>query len=106
MQGNRAQKYVLVAFAVIILVNIYLVIRLEQISVHDTAQQMAQIEKAVKHAAVQCYALEGSYPDQVSYLEQHYGVTYDHNLYFVHYRYDGANLLPQIQVFTTFPETN
>ena len=104
MQRNKTQVLILVAFAIILVVNLFLVNQFGSVSLHDEAQQIAQIEKAIKHAAVQCYALEGSYPDQVSYLEDNYGITYDRQLFFVHYRYDGANFLPQVQVFATFSE--
>ena len=103
---NKAQKMMVLVFGLFVLVNIYVVLKLGQATINDTGQQIAQIEKAVKHAAVQCYALEGSYPGKISYLEEHYGVTYDKKRFFIHYRYEGANFLPQIIVFTTFSETD
>ena len=105
MRRNKMQMIVLIAFAIIVMANLFVVNRFSTISINDANQQIAQIEKAIKHAAIQCYALEGSYPDQVVYLENNYGVTYDHNRFFVHYRYDSANYIPDIIVFTNFPDT-
>ena len=46
-----------------------------------------------------CYALEGSYPDEVSYLEQNYGVVIDHAKYNVFYQSLGSNLKPEVAVY-------
>ena len=104
MQRKRTQIIVLLAFAIIVFANLLVINQFSTVSINDDNQQIAHIEKAIKHAAVQCYALEGSYPDHVSYLEDNYGITYDHNRFFVHYRYDGANFIPDIIVFTTFDD--
>ena len=78
----------------------YIIVQFSMGSQEDTAAQQAQvIESALRRAAVQCYALEGSYPPNVAYLEEHYGVSFDNKNYFVHYRYEGSNLNPQIRVF-------
>ncbi|MDO4540165.1 MAG: hypothetical protein Q4B48_03535 [Syntrophomonadaceae bacterium] len=55
-------------------------------------------EQAVIRAAVQCYALEGFYPQQLSYLKDHYGVSYNEDSYTVHYQYIASNLMPDITV--------
>lgn len=55
-------------------------------------------ERSIRRAAVQCYALEGFYPDSLDYLEEYYGVSVDERLYFVDYRYVASNLMPDITV--------
>ncbi|MDR1615553.1 MAG: hypothetical protein LBR98_00815 [Syntrophomonadaceae bacterium] len=104
MRGNKTALIAMIAFGIIVLANIFIVVKFGNSSVNDTATQTQNIEKAIKKAAIQCYALEGSYPNQVNYLEDHYGISYDHDRYFVHYRYDGSNLLPEIRVLTAFDE--
>ena len=37
----------------------------------------AQLEKALRRAAVACYATEGVYPPTLDYLKQHYGIQID-----------------------------
>ncbi|MCL2756741.1 MAG: hypothetical protein FWD43_01510 [Coriobacteriia bacterium] len=56
------------------------------------------LSDAVRRSAVQCYALEGRYPDSVEYLEENYGLIVDRNRYAVYYESMGANILPQIRV--------
>ena len=56
------------------------------------------LEKAIKRAAVQCYAIEGFYPSSVDYLENHYGVIIDTEKYTVEYRCFSSNNVPTIKV--------
>ena len=62
--------------------------------------QLAFLEGAIRRSAVQCYALEGRYPDDLAYLETRYGLTLDRDHYVFHYENQGGNLLPQIAVFS------
>lgn len=64
----------------------------------NAAEQMAILEKAVNRSITQCYALEGTYPPDMEYLTAHYGLTYDHDQYFIDYQYIGANLRPDITI--------
>ncbi len=62
------------------------------------ARQLSSTEEAVRRAAVQCYAVEGQYPQNVAYLEEHYGLIIDHEKYIVHYMGFASNLMPDIAV--------
>lgn len=61
-------------------------------------QEIKSLETAVRNSAVECYALEGRYPESLSYLKEHYGITYDESRYMVSYQAYGANLLPTVTV--------
>ena len=71
--------------------------------VYSLNQASGQIQneeaQRIEQAAVLCYALEGSYPDEVSYLEQNYGVVIDHAKYNVFYQSLGSNLKPEVAVY-------
>ena len=56
------------------------------------------VEQALRRAAVSCYAAEGTYPPDVAYLQQHYGLQYDEQRYMVHYHRFASNLMPEITV--------
>ena len=56
------------------------------------------LEKAIDRSITQCYALEGVYPDNLAYLEQEYGLTYNKEHFFVDYQYIGSNLRPDITI--------
>ena len=62
------------------------------------AEQLRMTEEAVRRAAVNCYAIEGSYPQNLGYLIEHYGVQVDTQKFVVTYDVVGSNLLPYIEV--------
>jgi len=62
-----------------------------------------QLEKALSRAAVACYASEGIYPSDLSYLEEHYGIRINNKLYTVKYEFIASNLMPDITVLENQP---
>ena len=74
--------------------------------VTDTQAQF--VADSVRRSAVQCYAIEGRFPDSaegVAYLESNYGLTVDHKRYVVYYESMGDNLIPQIRVLAVAPSS-
>jgi hypothetical protein len=64
----------------------------------QTQEGKRQLEESLRRAAVACYAAEGSYPDDETYLEEHYGVQIDRERYIVRYEVFAENLMPDITV--------
>lgn len=62
-------------------------------------EDLSMARQSVRRAAVECYALEGFYPAELSYLQDRYGLSVDTDRYFVDYQYIGSNLMPDITVF-------
>ncbi|MEG2930450.1 MAG: hypothetical protein RR825_01565 [Ruthenibacterium sp.] len=62
------------------------------------AQGAASVRAAVQRAAVQCYSVEGAYPQTLQYLEKQYGVQINHRLYIVTYDAFASNIMPEIAV--------
>ncbi len=56
------------------------------------------IKNAVIRSAVECYTVEGSYPQSLAYLEEHYGLTVNHRDYIITYDVFAENQLPSVQV--------
>ena len=66
---------------------------------HNTeAKQLEALENAIHQSIVYCYTLEGRYPENLEYIENHYGLTYNKNLFFIDYRLQGANILPDVTI--------
>ena len=63
-----------------------------------SGQSRELIEKAVRRAAVQCYAIEGAHPVSLEELEERYGLRVDQERWMVDYRYVADNLSPDITV--------
>lgn len=64
----------------------------------NRAQEMEILQTALNRSIVQCYALEGSYPANLAYLKEHYGLTYNEEHFFIDYKYIGGNLRPDITI--------
>lgn len=62
-------------------------------------ERIEALETAVTKAAVQCYAIEGSYPPDIDYLAEHYGLVVNKDAYFYHYETVASNILPIIAVY-------
>lgn len=61
-------------------------------------ESRAAIRDAVIRAAVECYAVEGAYPESLTHLEEHYGLIINHTDFIIVYDVFASNLLPQVQV--------
>ena len=65
----------------------------------DLREQGAEsMRQVILDAAVQCAAIEGSYPATLSYLENHYGVTVNHDDYIITYEAFASNVMPTVTV--------
>lgn len=53
---------------------------------------------AVEMAVSQCYALEGAYPPDLTYLKTHYGLLLDEENYAIYYEVIADNIYPVVDV--------
>lgn len=67
------------------------------------ARDKQQLEQALARAAVACYAAEGIYPPDTTYLEENYGILINKDLYTVKYEVIASNLMPDITVLEKQP---
>ena len=58
----------------------------------------AAIQSAIERGALQCYAVEGVYPPNLQYLEEHYGLQINDRDYYVTYDAFASNLPPNVRV--------
>lgn len=68
------------------------------ISQANDTQNLQTMRAAIQKSIVSCYAIEGIYPPDVQYLEDHYGVVINHSRYVVRYDFAGANIMPSVEV--------
>lgn len=69
-----------------------------QIAARTKSEQLDVLTQAIERASVQCYAIEGRYPPSVEYMEEHYGLSIDHDKYNVFYSGWASNIMPDITV--------
>ena len=93
----RETKGILFTLVILAVVVCFFVVAVGGASDKADSSSAATLEKAIKRAAVQCYAIEGFYPPDPSYLAEHYGLILDPK-YIVEYRAFSGNNLPSIKV--------
>ncbi len=71
---------------------------IESLSSSTQKRQKESLESALIRNITYCYAVEGSYPESLDYLKEHYGLTYDEDRFFVDYQVIGANILPDVTI--------
>lgn len=71
---------------------------LDSLSRGRNAEDLRQVEEALRRSCVACYAAEGVYPPSLEYLQEHYGLQVDETRYTVHYSVAAENLMPDITV--------
>ncbi len=62
------------------------------------ADSAAAIRTAIEQSALQCYAVEGVYPPNLAYLQDHYGLQVNTADYYVTYEAFASNLAPNVIV--------
>lgn len=71
---------------------------LNRLMADSKEEEKRSLEEDLQREIVQCYVLEGHYPDSLSYLEEQYGFSYDKEQFFVDYQLLGANIMPDVTV--------
>lgn len=97
--GAKRTYRIAAAAAVAVLVAVLLVYG--AIAASESAmvgQGAASIRRAVLQAAMQCNAVEGTYPSSLAYLEDHYGLSINHEDYVVFYEAFAGNVAPTVTV--------
>lgn len=77
---------------------IIFILSLSLIGDSTIARQRESLETALNRNIIHCYAVEGFYPPSLSYIEDHYGLTYNHDLFFVDYQPIGSNMRPDVTI--------
>ena len=62
------------------------------------AEQLNVLDQAIRRATIQCYAIEGRYPQDYDYCKEHYGVRIDEEKYTVIYTVFASNLMPDVTI--------
>ena len=78
---------------------VMIAIGLSQTEESNRAEGRRLLEESIRRAAVECYALEGYYPESITYIEYNYGLLIDRSKYSVHYSLFASNFFPDIAVY-------
>lgn len=96
MKNIGIQGLLRISFALIILIAS--ISTINKFSMRSSEDSTKALEETLLRAAVQCYAIEGSYPPDLNYLRDNYSIILDEERYFYHYDIQGSNITPNIVV--------
>ena len=74
------------------------VVSIRSFGTYTADKQLESLENALHRDIIQCYAIEGIYPPSLTYLEEHYGLTYDETRFFIDYHQVAGNLYPDVTI--------
>lgn len=94
--SDRAYK--LISMIIFLSIAGLFVLGVDQLGKGQIEKQQESLENAIARDIVQCYSIEGQYPPTLEYMENHYGLTYDKDTFFVDYQPIAANLYPDYTV--------
>ncbi|MBP3274355.1 MAG: hypothetical protein J6L93_05065 [Butyrivibrio sp.] len=90
--------YRVISVVIFVIIAVFFIQAVEHSGRSSIEKEQESLENAISRDIVQCYTLEGMYPPSLSYMEDHYGLTYDKNVFFVDYQPIAANLYPDYTV--------
>ena len=88
----------IVKILVIVLVLVSAIVLSGRISNTQQTAESDIVRQSIKDAAINCYAVEGAYPDDLEYLRENYMLAYNEDRYFVTYESFSSNHIPDIYV--------
>ena len=88
------------AVLIFIALIVAFVLLITNITNKSSGRELRIVKEAVKNAALTCYVVEGTYPDDVQYLRDNYNLAYNKDKYFVEFRQKpfASNVMPNIIV--------
>ncbi|WP_026516399.1 hypothetical protein [Butyrivibrio sp. MC2021] len=92
--------YRILSLFIFTIVAVLFFIAVDETGKVNVRKQQESLESALSRDIVQCYAIEGRYPPSLEYMEEHYGLVYDKEIFFVDYQPIGANLYPDVTVIS------
>ena len=94
----RIGKKDIAAGAVFIALIVGFVVLINSLTASSDSTETQLVEDAVKNAVLTCYAVEGTYPETLEYLREHYKLAYNTDKFVVEYDAFASNLMPTINV--------
>ena len=67
-------------------------------SAEESNDSIQSIKETIMERALQCYVIEGAYPQDLAYLEENYGLTINRDDFLVVYTPFAENQLPDVRV--------
>lgn len=99
LQKFKKVRITFILCFVLILFFLYFTYHMNQ---SNLDKQYESLNLALQHDIVHCYAVEGTYPPSLQYMVEHYGLLYDHDLFYVDYQPIGSNIYPNYEIIKRY----
>ena len=99
--GNSLFDYIKklrLSYIVFIAVLAFFYFAVGNISSSTIDKQEESLKNALQKDLVHCYAVEGYYPPSLEYICEHYGLSYNTDIFYVDYQPIASNIMPSITV--------
>ena len=99
--GNSLFDYIKklrLSYIVFIAVLAFFYFAVGNISSSTIDKQEESLKNALQKDLVHCYAVEGYYPPSLEYICEHYGLSYNTDIFYVDYQPIASNIMPNITV--------
>ena len=98
MSKQGRGKLIAVLIIVIIVAAVCLTVWIRHSAADESSERIQSIRDTINERTLQCYVIEGAYPESLSYLEENYGLTIDKKTYRIVYQPVAENLPPTVKV--------
>lgn len=101
---NKIWKIISLIFAIAFI--FFIVNGISVVNTSTLNEQARSLETSIRKSVAQCYAVEGTYPPDLNYLKEHYGLYYDEKKFYVDYTAIGSNIMPDVTIICNTKDNN
>lgn len=91
-------KNIIISIIIFIVIFSCFWLGITSFSKKTSAREQETLVTAINRGITHCYSIEGSYPESLQYLEEHYGLVYDKERFFIDYQTIGSNIIPDVTI--------
>ena len=100
-RNTRRRRSIIIITAVLLIFFAGLFIWAKNAAEESQADQTEAIRDSIRRRALQCYVIEGAYPESLDYLVDNYGLAVNREDYRIIYKAYAENMPPDIRVIYT-----
>ena len=100
MKVLKEKKFITACVLIAVLAVVILTAAMLKKSPEDLEDSAAAIEDTIMERALQCYVIEGAYPESLQYLQDNYGLAVNSEDYLIVYTPYADNMPPEVRVIS------
>lgn len=96
--GRNTLRTGLIIAALVVIIAVAVFLWVDKASKDSLEEQTEAIRDTIRQRALQCYVIEGAYPESLDYLIDNYGLAVNTEDYKIVYMPYAENLPPEVKV--------